>query len=161
MINISLLCSVISLTLPAGPADRFLQMCFALIGCLNSFLTGLAHHVSYFSLMMLNKVQRIVGGALYIRRVHLSASWQGGEHPSSEIYLYICITDAALMVKCQSTSDSLQSSYGSVSQQRWDGHTDKRQGRKKLISISGDFPVQHTRFIWHISAGHKTSHSII
>lgn len=36
------------IVLPAGPADRFLQMCCAPIGCLSCFLTGLSHCVSYF-----------------------------------------------------------------------------------------------------------------
>lgn len=37
-----------SIVLPAGPADGFLQMCCALIGCLSCFLAGLSHRVSYF-----------------------------------------------------------------------------------------------------------------
>lgn len=53
----------------------------------------------------------------HVRRVHLSASWQGAEHPSSEIRQKDlisccmlggkCITVAALMVKHQSISDIL------------------------------------------------------
>lgn len=35
--------------LPAGPADRLLQLCLTLIGCFSSFLTGFGQCVSYFT----------------------------------------------------------------------------------------------------------------
>lgn len=147
--------SVLSLTLPAGPADRFLQMCFALIGCLNCFLTGLSHHVSYFSLMMLNKAYMY----LYIRCVHLSASWQGGKHPNSEIYMYQKVSISCWMYCwtelyhwCSLDGEDEMASLRCLT---------KRQGRKTFISISEHSPVQHIHLSWHISAGHKTSHSII
>lgn len=64
------------IALPAGPADRFLQMCYTPIGC---FLTGLSLWVSYFPFWCRRKHE-----GLWVERVPSCQGWLSTCQPAGK-----------------------------------------------------------------------------